>query len=99
MVAAIRKDGSGGDLGRTGQREAGSARSTSSQLPAGSGTGEAVPASMTERRQRSVTHGVKAAPADEARAVRHSKRREALAALSLKRRLGGKRESELPPIE
>jgi len=32
-----------------------------------------------EGRQRSVTNEVKAAPADEARAVRHSKRREALA--------------------
>jgi len=42
-----------------------------------------------EGRQRSVTNEVKAAPADEARAVRHSKRREALALELLERGHGG----------
>jgi hypothetical protein len=50
-------------------------------------------------RQRSVTNEVKAAPADEARAVRHSKRREALALELLGRGLGGGAKAKLQSRE
>jgi len=81
-----RKGQRGGGLGHAGQREAHIERCTPSQLPAGSGTGERCP-SDDEGRQRSVTCTVKAAPADEARAVRHARRREAPVPEELRRGL------------
>jgi hypothetical protein len=81
-------------LGRAGQREAGTARCTWSKAshrrmePTGGVRDD------DEGRQRSVMCMVKAAPADEARAVRHPRRREALALEVLERGLCGRCESD-----
>jgi hypothetical protein len=89
----------GGGLGHAGQREASAARRASSQPPAGPGTGVAVPAGRRGASEAGPCR-VKAAPADEARAVHHTRHREVPVPEELRRgpeRL--ERESGEPYIE
>jgi len=64
------------------------------QLPAGSMEPAGGAHEDDEGRQRSATRKTRAAPADEARVVRHSTRREARTPALLTRGYGGRRESE-----
>jgi len=57
VLASLRKVRRGDGLGRAGQREACAARRASSQLPVGSGTGEAVPARTTRGVRDRYVHG------------------------------------------
>jgi len=57
VLVSSRKVRHQGGLGRAGQREACAARRTSSQLPVGSGTGEAVPARTTRGVRDRYVHG------------------------------------------
>jgi len=76
-MAPVGPQGSGGRWSRSrGSNGASVARRTSRKLPVGSGTGGGA-CDDDEGRQRSVMCKVKATPAEEARVVRHSRRREA----------------------
>lgn len=79
--AAQRKSRRAGGLGRAGQTRAQGPKGPGERasFPAGVGTGEAVPARTTKDVRDGRGHQARAAPADEARAVCLSKRREALA--------------------
>jgi len=96
FAAAPRKGSVEGYLGHAGERKARIARCTPSQLPAGSGTGEAVPAAATRGVRDRRRHEVKAAPAQEARAVRHEKHREVLVPEALGRGLCSRMRKQRP---
>jgi hypothetical protein len=57
VLVSPRKARHQGGLGRAGQREAHAARRATSQLPVGSGTGEAVPARTTRGVRDRNVHG------------------------------------------
>jgi len=94
LLAQLRKVRRGGGLGRAGECETRTARCAWSQLPVGYWNRRGGARDDDEGRQRSMTCTVKAAPADEARAVRHARRREALALEELRRGLRGRCESD-----
>ena len=77
VARVVRKARHGGGLGRAGQRTRHREVSVEPASRRSFGTGEAGARDGDEGRQRLATCTVKAAPADEARAVRHARRREA----------------------
>lgn len=94
LLVSSRKVRHGGGLGHAGQCEAHAERCASSKLPAGGLEPAGGARDDDEGRQRLATCLVKAAPADEARAVRHARRREVPAPEMLYEGLRGRCESD-----